>query len=116
MATWPWRIVKAARQQSRPIWTHESSHLSERFMKRNWFRSPAHDPGRSLNIIRVVLAFILITHPVYALLHPANISGFGHFLETHRIPFGGSVAWGVMLLQVGCSLALATRRLVVPGC
>jgi putative oxidoreductase len=85
-------------------------------MNRNWFRSPAHDSGRSLNIIRVMLAFILITHPIYALLHPVNIRGFGHFLESHRIPFGGGLAWTVILLQVGFSLALAARRLVVPAC
>jgi putative oxidoreductase len=85
-------------------------------MNRNWFRSPAHDTVRSLNIVRVMVAFILITHPIYALLHPANIHGFGHFLESHRIPFGGGVAWAVILLQVGFSLALAARRLIVPAC
>src|ERR1700733_1062892 len=28
MATWPWRIVKAARGRSRPIWTAASSHCA----------------------------------------------------------------------------------------
>jgi putative oxidoreductase len=85
-------------------------------MKRDWFRGQAHDSGRSLNIIRVMLAFILITHPIYALLHPADIRGFGHFLESHHIPFGEGMAWAVMLLQMGCSLALAARRFVVVAC
>jgi putative oxidoreductase len=83
---------------------------------RNWFRSPAHDSDHSLNIVRVVLAFVLVTHPVYALLHPANVRGFGNFLHSHGIPFAGGLAWAVMFLQIGCSVALAARRFVVPAC
>ena len=85
-------------------------------MNRKWFSSPPHDSGRSLAIVQSVVAFILATHPIYALIHPANISGFGHFLVSHRIPFGTGVAWTVMFLQLGCSLALAARRLIVPAC
>ena len=85
-------------------------------MNKDWFNGPAHDPGRSLNIVRVVVAFILGTHPIYALLHPANIHRFGRFLESHHAPFGEGLAWAVMLFQIGCSLALAARRLVVPAC
>src|ERR1700733_7853876 len=90
--------------------------LSGRVMNRNWFSSTAHDSGRSLDIVRVVVAVILATHPIYALLHPVNIRGFGHFLESHGIPFGPGLAWAVIFLQVGCSLALAARRLVIPAC
>lgn len=85
-------------------------------MNKDWFNGPAHDSGRSLNFIRIVVAFILITHPVYALLHPANVRGFGHILESHHLLFGTSLAWAVMLIQVGCSLALMARQLVVPAC
>jgi putative oxidoreductase len=85
-------------------------------LRKEWFSTQPHDSGRSLEIIRVVLAFILITHPIYALLHPANIRGFGQILESHHIPFGGGLAWAVMLLQVGCSLGLAARRFVVAAC
>jgi uncharacterized membrane protein YphA (DoxX/SURF4 family) len=85
-------------------------------MNKDWFNGPVHDSGRSLDIIRTVVAFILITHPIYALLHPANIRGFGQILESHHIPFGADLAWAVMLIQVGCSLALVARRLVIPAC
>ena len=85
-------------------------------MNKDWFDSPAHDPQRSLNILRLLVAFIIITHPVYAILHPANVHGFAHILESHHIPFGVGLAWAVLLLQVGCSVALAARRLVVPAC
>jgi putative oxidoreductase len=85
-------------------------------MNKNWFNGPAHDQGRSLNLVRVMVAFILITHPVFALLHPANVRGFGLILESRHIPFGTTLAWAVMLLQVACSLALMARRLVIPAC
>jgi putative oxidoreductase len=85
-------------------------------MNKDWFNGPAHDAARSLDIVRIWVAFILITHPIYALLHPANIRGVGHILESHHLPFGSGLAWAVVLLQIGCSLALAARRLVVPAC
>ena len=85
-------------------------------MNRNWFNSPAHDSGRSLDIVRLMVAFILATHPIYGMLHPVNIGGFGHLLESRGLPFGVGLAWAVMFLQVGCSLALTARRLVIPAC
>ena len=85
-------------------------------MQRDWFHGSVHDSERSFTIIRIVLAFILITHPVYALMHPANIRGFGSFLESRGLPFGVGLAWAVIFLQAVCSLALAARRFVVPAC
>ena len=85
-------------------------------MNKDWFNGPVHDPNRSLNIVRMVVAFILSTHPIYALLHPVNIHGFGRFLESHYAPFGEALAWAVILFQMVCSLALAARRFVVPAC
>jgi putative oxidoreductase len=85
-------------------------------VKRNWFSSPAHDSSRSLDIVRVVVALILLIHPIYAFLHPGDIRGFGHFLGSHDFPFGVGLAWAVISLQIGCSLALLLRRLVVPAC
>jgi putative oxidoreductase len=83
---------------------------------RNWFHSPAHDSGRSLAIVRVVVALILATHALHGLMHPGYIRGFGHFLESRGFPIGAGMAWTVMFLQIGCSLALVARRFVVPAC
>lgn len=85
-------------------------------MKRNWFMSPASHPGRSLDMVRVAVAIILIAHPIHALMHPGDIRGFGHFLESRGFPLGAGLAWAVIFLQTGCSLALVVRRLVVPAC
>lgn len=88
----------------------------KRNTSRDWFDGQSHDSGRSLQIVRLVVAFILITHPLYAMLHPANIREFGKILESHQIPAGTAVAWSVMLLQVGCSLALVIGWQLVPAC
>lgn len=85
-------------------------------MNNDWFNGPVHDADRSLNIIQTMVAFILVTHPIYALLHPENLRGFGDLLQSHHIPFGMGVAWAVIWLQIGCSLALAARRFVVAAC
>lgn len=89
---------------------------STHYMNKDWFNGPVHDPNRSLNIVRMVVAFILSTHPIYALLHPVNIHGFGRFLESHYAPFGEGLAWAVILFQIVCSLALAAQRFVIPAC
>jgi hypothetical protein len=78
-------------------------------MNRDWLSGPAHDQGRSLHIVRIVLAFILITHPIYALLHPANIHGFGHFLECHRVigPGKEGIEYSTLLIACFVSILLA---------
>lgn len=84
-------------------------------MKRDWFNTAPHHTGRSLDVVRMVVALILITHPIHAWMHPGDVRGFGHFLESRGFPFGVGMAWVVTLLQVACSLALLIRKFVVPA-
>jgi putative oxidoreductase len=83
---------------------------------KNWFQSPAHNPGRSLAIVRMAAASILIVHPIHAFLHPANIHGFADFLRAHGLPWSLPLAWAALLVQFASSLALLVRRCVVPAC
>jgi uncharacterized membrane protein YphA (DoxX/SURF4 family) len=83
---------------------------------RKWFRGSAHDPGRSLHIVRIAVAVILLTHPIHALMHPGDIRGFGQFLASHGFPWSITLAWAAILLQAGCSLALVAGRLVALVC
>lgn len=108
------RLLQLSEENNRAV--AQVSSLSGEIVKRNWFRSPAHDSGRSLGIVRVVVALILAIHAIYALMHPGDIRGFGHFLESHGLPIGARLAWAVIFLQLGCSLALVVRRFVVPAC
>jgi len=83
---------------------------------RNWFQTPAINPGRSLAIVRVATASILVVHPIHAFLHPANIQGFAEFLRAHGLSWSLPLAWAALLTQFACSLALLVRRYVVPAC
>ena len=49
-------------------------------------------------------------------MHPSDIRGFGHFLESRGLPMGTGLAWAVMFVQISSSLALLARWLVVPAC
>ena len=83
---------------------------------RDWYQTPASNPGRSLAIVRLAAASILIVHPIHAFLHPANIHGFANFLHAHGLPWSLPLAWAALLIQFVCSLALLARRYVVPAC
>jgi putative oxidoreductase len=85
-------------------------------LKRVWFNPAAHRTASSLDLVRIMVALILITHPIRASMHPGDVRGFGHFLESCGFPFGVVLAWAVMLLQIVCSLALLLRKFVVPAC
>jgi putative oxidoreductase len=85
-------------------------------MNKDWWNGRPHHSEGSLNLIRFAVACILITHPVYASLHPDNIRGFGYILASHHVSFAAGAACAVMLVQTGCSLALVVGRLVVPAC
>jgi uncharacterized membrane protein YphA (DoxX/SURF4 family) len=82
----------------------------------DWFYGQMHDAGRSLDIVRLAVAVILITHPLYAFLHPSNIRGFGLILHSRDVPFAFGFAWGALGLQAVCSMALLVRRFVTPAC
>jgi putative oxidoreductase len=105
---------------------------------RNWFNAPPEGADRSLHIVRVVVALILLMHPLYALAHPADIAaygqliahplyalthpgdmtGYGQTLQSQGLRWGLSLgaAWIAILLQLVCSMALLARRFVVPAC
>lgn len=107
-------------------------------VSRLWLSAAPVHSHRSLHLVRIVVALIilahplyalahpaeiagygqLIAHPLYALMHPGDLSGYGQSLQSHG-PIGGlslGLAWAAILLQVACSMALLTRRLVIPAC
>jgi putative oxidoreductase len=85
-------------------------------VNRAWFHTVPHNTGRSLDLVRRMVALILILHPIRVWTHPGDLSGFGHFLEACGFPFGVGLAFVVTLLQVACSMALLLRKFVVPAC
>ena len=81
---------------------------------RRWAAAPSHDEGRSLALVRVAVAAILLTHALSALAHPDQLQGLGQLLGAHGLP--PALAWALLLLQVACSAALLARRAVLAAC
>ena len=81
-----------------------------------WLKPTAHDQARSIAFIRVALAIIIAVHPLYTMVHPAELRALAESLRAHGFPVAAGVAWAALLFQLACSLALIARRLVVPAC
>jgi putative oxidoreductase len=76
-----------------------------------WFRQAPHDIRRSLDMVRVVAAALLLMHPLHALLHPGDLSVLARSLDQRGVPWGLSLAWLAMVILAACSLGLFLRRL-----
>jgi putative oxidoreductase len=97
--------------------------LTRKYMKnaftafgRNWFNAPAARPARGLDIVRVAIALVLSVHAIHGLAFPANLTGFGQYLGSLGFPFGVVLAWALMFVQIGSSIALVLNRFVVAAC
>ena len=84
--------------------------------KRNWFDASPGNTVRGVDIIRIAVALILSVHAIHGLLFPAKLSGFGQYLGSVGFPFGVALAWTIMFVQLGSSIALVVNRFVVPAC
>ena len=83
---------------------------------RNWFDAPPGNPVRGVDIIRVAVALMLSVHAIHGLMFPAKLSGFGNYLSSVGFPLGIALAWAIMFVQLGSSVALFFNRFVVPAC
>jgi len=83
---------------------------------RNWFNAPPGNSVRGVDIIRVAVACIVSVHSIHGLMNPADLTDFGHALSSRGFPFGVVLAWTIMFVQLGSSIALVANRLVVPAC
>lgn len=81
--------------------------------------TPATDPSRGLDAVRVGAALVLLVHPLHGLWSQGrwfqDIRGFGEALGAMGLPLGVPLAWAVILLQLGGVAALLVRRAVVPA-
>jgi len=56
-------------------------------MAQNWFNSPSIHPGRSLDIVRIVVALVLSVHSINRII-VGDVPGFGEFLDSKGFPLG----------------------------
>ncbi len=77
----------------------------------------AGDPSASLELVRVVVALVIATHPLYDLAHAGTLAHLGRTARPELGPTLGIVlAWAGVLLQIAAALALLAHRWVVPAC
>ncbi|MCJ8319801.1 MAG: DoxX family protein [Colwellia sp.] len=85
-------------------------------MNIKWFKTSPSQTVRSIELIRIVIALIIVMHPMHGFFNMDNIPRFGDFIESHGFPFGLFLAWSVLIIQFTCSVALVFRRFVVFAC
>lgn len=80
-----------------------------------WLVPAAHDQGRSVDLVRLVVALVLLSHPLHALLHPADVAAVAGALGARGLPAAAGLAWAGMVVQLVCAAALFVPRWVIPG-
>lgn len=80
--------------------------------KKLW-ESPSVRSEQGLRIIRIVIALIMIIHPLHR-TYNGNVTGFGEYLDSIGYPFGVAVAWLITITQIIGSLALIFGKFIVP--
>ncbi len=85
-------------------------------MLATWIRSEPTQAQASVTLVRWAVALIILMHPLHGYFHAENIPRFGEYLSSLGFPFGGALAWAVLLTQTAASLLMLAGRLVVPAC
>jgi len=88
---------------------------SKDLMTNKWVNAASARPGRSLDIICVTVALLLMVHSVYRVV-AGDVAGFGGYLGSIGFPLGVPLAWFITVGTFACSVALIVRRLVVWAC
>ena len=84
-------------------------------MTNKWFYTPAGRAGRSLDIVRITVALLLLVHSAYRIIL-GDVPGFGQYLGSAGYPLGVALAWLITLVTLAASIAMIVQRLVVPAC
>jgi putative oxidoreductase len=75
-----------------------------------WFRATPHQTLRSVELVRVCAAIIVLAHPLHALLHPADAAQLAAGLAAKGVPQSTLVAWAGLALLLLSGLGLLVRR------
>src|SRR5438309_1579299 len=82
-----------------------------------WLARFAGKPRANLEMVRIVVAAIVVTHPLYDVLHPTIVSELGRATRPALGPaLGVALAWAGVIVQLVASAALLARRHIVPSC
>jgi putative oxidoreductase len=81
-----------------------------------WFSPTPREPQRSLDLVRWGTAFVLLTHPLHALLHREDATALAAAIAAHRLPAPLALAWAALAVQLAASLLLLAGRFVWQAC
>lgn len=76
-----------------------------------WIAPRPHDARRSVDLVRFTVAVVLSSHPLHAMLHPADAAALAAGLAARGVPGSPAVAWGALGLVLACAVGLLSRRL-----
>ncbi len=83
---------------------------------RVWYDAPAQRPERGLEGLRILVALLILVHPLHAFLHPGHRALLAQALAAKGLPWGSALVWGALVLQAAASLALLARRALGAAC
>jgi len=83
--------------------------------KENWLSSSPHDSLRSVELVRVTVAVVLLTHPLHALLHTDDVAALAQKLGEQGMPWSTGAAWLGLGVQLVAALGLFVRRFAAPA-
>src|SRR3569832_2282370 len=72
-------------------------------------------PLRSVDVVRIVVAAVLVTHPLHALLSPADAHVLAADLADHGVSLGVGTVWVALVATLACAVGLVFRRTLVPA-
>lgn len=72
-------------------------------------------PLRSVDVVRIVVAVVLVTHPLHALLSPVDAHVLAADLADHGVSLGVGTAWVALVATLACAVGLVFRRTLVPA-
>ena len=76
----------------------------------SWLTPTSHDARRSVDLVRVATAIVLLSHPLHAIAVPGDAAQLVAAMAERGIPASVSLAWAALALQLICGLGLLTRR------
>jgi len=76
-----------------------------------WIAPRPHDARRSVDLVRFTVAAVLVSHPLHAVVHPADAAALAAGLAARGLPGALAVAWAALGLVLACAVGLASRRL-----
>ena len=80
-----------------------------------WIRSAPHDVRRSLHVVRLAVAILLLSHPLHAVLHPEDIAALAGELAARGVPGSTALAWLATVGVAAGALGLLVRRMIQPA-